>query len=208
MSILNQLSSAQGRKDEVPNQELAAKIVAAANKEAVKELIENLNNKNKDIQNDCIKTLYEVAEKRPDLVSVYASDFIKLLDSKNSRMVWGTMTAISTITLEQPELVFNALPKIINMADTSGSVIARDHAMYILSRLATIKKYYEDCLILIIEQLIKAPVNQFPMYTEITAPVIKDLDKPAYLKILADRLDDIDQESKRKRIEKVLKKMS
>jgi hypothetical protein len=49
MSILNQLATALNRRDEVPNQELAKKIVKSKDKDAVKELVDNLNNKDKNI---------------------------------------------------------------------------------------------------------------------------------------------------------------
>ncbi|HKR58976.1 MAG TPA: hypothetical protein VJS64_04525, partial [Pyrinomonadaceae bacterium] len=60
MTILDKLATSLGRRDEVPNQALAAEIVRAKNKDAVEELAENLTNKNKGIQSDCIKVLYEV----------------------------------------------------------------------------------------------------------------------------------------------------
>jgi hypothetical protein len=208
MSVLNQLASALGIRSEVPNQQLAAKIVAADDKAAVKELVENLQNKKKDIQSNCIKVLYEIGEKKSKLISEFAQEFIKQLDSKNPRMVWGAMSALSAIAAEVPKELFDALPKIMHMADHSGSVIARDHAMYIMGKLALDDRYYDDCFALITEQLMKAPVNQFPMYCEITGPVIRDKDKQVYRQILEERLKDIEQEPKRKRIEKVLKRIA
>ena len=49
MSVLPKLASSLGRRDEVPNQELAAAIAKAKNKTAIAELVENLANKNKAI---------------------------------------------------------------------------------------------------------------------------------------------------------------
>ncbi|MCB0545469.1 MAG: hypothetical protein KDC70_18225, partial [Saprospiraceae bacterium] len=60
MSILDKLSTSLNRRDEVPNQELAKKILKTKDKKAIKELAENLENKNKGIQSDCIKVLYEI----------------------------------------------------------------------------------------------------------------------------------------------------
>jgi len=207
MSVLSQLASSLGRRDETPNQELAAKIVATKDKSAVQELITLLDQKNRDVQNDCIKTLYEIGEKEPKLIAGYVIDFVKLLDSKNNRAVWGAMTALASIAAEVPDETFQALSKIMDRADNSGSVIARDYAMHILASLATKKAYYENCMVLIQEQLMKAPLNQLPMYCEITAPVVAAKDKEAYRNILEDRLETIDLEAKRKRIEKVLKKL-
>ncbi|HWP54579.1 MAG TPA: hypothetical protein VN476_10630 [Pyrinomonadaceae bacterium] len=55
----------------MPNQELAQSIVSKSDAAAVQELIDNLGNKNKGIQNDCIKTLYEIGAANPDLVAKY-----------------------------------------------------------------------------------------------------------------------------------------
>ena len=86
MSIIGKLASSLNRRDEVPNQELAKLIVYKNDKKAVKELVENLNNKGKAIQNDCIKVLYEIGERKPTMVGNYAKEFITLLDSKNNRL--------------------------------------------------------------------------------------------------------------------------
>jgi 3-dehydroquinate dehydratase len=60
MSVLNRLAHSLGRRDEVPNQELARELAAKKNKAGIKEIAENLWNKDKNIQADCIKVLYEV----------------------------------------------------------------------------------------------------------------------------------------------------
>ncbi len=206
-SVIDQLAVSLGHKDEVPNIELAHEIVASGDKNAVKELVENLGNKNKNIAFDCIKTLYEIGYKKPELISGYAKEFINQLKSKHGRMVWGAMTAISAIAGLVPETVYDNLSTIMDTADNSGSVIARDHTMYTLAALAKHSKYYEDCKALMLEQLLKSPVNQLPMYAEITGPVVSPIDKDAFKKVLEERLKDITQESKIKRIEKVLKKL-
>jgi predicted HNH restriction endonuclease len=71
MSIIKMLATSLGRRDEVPNIDLAIKIAESGNEGAVKELIGNLSNKNKKIQADCIKTLYEIGERKPELISKY-----------------------------------------------------------------------------------------------------------------------------------------
>ena len=131
MSILNQLSTSLNRRDEVPNQELAKKIIQKNDTKSVKELIENLFNKNKDIQSDCIKVLYEIGARKPGLIEEYSNAFIDLLDHKNNRLQWGAMTAIDYITLENPKNIYASLSNIIDAAN-NGSVITKDHAVNIL----------------------------------------------------------------------------
>jgi len=98
MSVIDKLATSLSRRDELPNKELAQEIVGNKDAAAVKELVQNLRNKNKGIQGDCIKTLYEVAETEPTLVAIYVNDILALLHSNNNRMQWGAMTAPSMIT--------------------------------------------------------------------------------------------------------------
>ena len=68
MSVIDQLASAFGRRDEKPNLDLAAKIAESEDLKAVEELVANLQNRNKDIQSDCIKVLYEIGAVKPRLI--------------------------------------------------------------------------------------------------------------------------------------------
>jgi len=207
MSVINKLASSLNRRDEVPNQELAKQVASKGDKKAVKELIDNLNNKSKDIQNDCIKVLYEIGEIKPALIAGYAKEFIALLDHKNNRLQWGAMTAINTITLENPKLINGALTKIISSAER-GSVITRDYAVNILIKLSSLKQYSKNAFSLLNEQILASPINQLPMYAERAMPIINDSNKNLFIKTLSSRLADIDKESKRKRIQRVIKKFS
>lgn len=205
MSIESQLASSLGRRDEVPNQELAAKIAAGSDAGAVKELTGLLKHKNKDIQHDAIKVLYEIGALNPALLSPYTDTFLTLLKSKNNRLQWGAMTALQTVTLQNAELIFESLPEIIAAAN-SGSVITKDYAVNILVDLCSLEKYHNDAFGLLREQLLTSPVNQLPMYAERALPVITKSSKEAFIQTLSLRIPDIDKESKQKRVVKVLKK--
>ncbi len=176
----------------------------------VQELVENLVNpnaqKDKNIQSDCIKVLYEIGERKPALIGSYTKEFIELLESNNNRLVWGAMTALDAVTLEKQKAMYNALTKIIDVADR-GSVITKDHAVSILIKLAGIKQYADKAFALLIEQLKKAPTNQLPMYAENALPIINDKNRALFAKTLSSRLDEVEKASKRRRIEKVVKKL-
>ena len=206
MSIISKLATSLNRRDEVPNQELAKEIAAKNDRKAVKELVENLNNKSKDIQHDCIKVLYEIGEHKPALIAAYTKDFIALLNSKNNRMQWGAMAALDTITLEDPKEIYSLLSKIIAAAD-KGSVITKDHAVNILIKLCSVKQYSHNTFSLLVEQLLNSPTNQLPMYAERAMPIINDNNKTLFIKTLTSRLGDIERDTGRKRIEKVIKKV-
>jgi hypothetical protein len=207
MSVLNKLATALNRRDEVPNQELAKHIVGAKDTRAVKELIENLSHKDKNIQSDCIKVLYEIGERAPALIAPYYREFGKLLDSKNNRLVWGAMTALDSIAAQEPKGVYGFLPKILDVAD-SGSVITRDHAVGILVKLGTLKQYADECIPLLVEQLLTCPNNQFPMYAEMSLALVTDKNKSVLQKVMTRQLDGLEKESQKKRVAKVLKRLT
>ena len=207
MSVLDKLATSLNRRDEIPNQELAKQIAKKKDVKAIRELIDNLANKNKDIQNDCIKVLYEIGAINPSLIADYAKNFIALLDHKNNRLQWGGMTAINAITLENPKMIYASLGKIIAAAD-KGSVITKDYAVNILIDLCSIKQYAEKSFSLLNEQLMESATNQLPMYAERTMPIINDKNKKMFVATLSKRLGDIDKDSKRKRLENVIKKVS
>lgn len=207
MSILEQLASVQGIRGTVPNKILAKKIAADNDVAAVKELVDNLANKNRNIQSDCIKTLYEAAEINPKLIAPHVKAFGAVLKHKNNRLVWGAMTALDAITAEQRPVIYSMLPDIMDVAE-KGTVITKDHAVGILIKLAADKKYAPDALPLLLDQLKHAANNQFAMYAENSLPVIGEQDKKAFADILSSRITDLEKDSQKKRIEKLLKKLS
>lgn len=206
MSVMNQLASALGRRDEVPNQELAVKIASSKDKQGVKELVENLQAKSKDIQNDCIKVLYEIGAIEPKLISEYAPELLALLKHKNNRLQWGGMAALDNITQEKPDFIYESVPAILD-AVSKGSVITMDGAINIFIKLCGIPKYAENAFVVLLEVMQKAPTNQLPMYAERAMPVVNTQNKTRFISILSNRLNEIEKESKRKRVEKVISKV-
>ena len=207
MTVLNKLSCSLGRRDEVPNQELAQQILKSKNKKAVSELVENLANKDRNIQSDCIKVLYEIGAYQPELIARYDKDFLALLDSKNNRLVWGAMTALDYIASINPGRIHKMLGRIMIVSD-HGSVITKDHAIGILIKLAADKRFSKDALALLLDQFRSCATNQLPMYAENALPAIPDAAKGGFIKVLTARLGDIEKESKRKRVEKVIAKLA
>jgi hypothetical protein len=207
MSVLSKLSFALGRRDEVPNQELAAIIAKKNDKKAVTELVFNLQNKNKNIQSDCIKALYEIGELNPAMLSHHIKEFVGLLDHTNNRMIWGGMSALARIAPHDPAGIYKFLPRIMDAAD-KGSVITKDNAVSILITLAKEKKYSAEALSLLLDQLRNSPTNQLPMYAENAIEVIDDKHKEDFIKILTIRIREIEKETKQKRMEKVIKKFN
>lgn len=167
-------------------------------------LFENLTNKNKGIQSDCIKAIYKIGVLKPALIANYTNELISLLDSKNNRLQWGAMMALNTITNESPKRVYSSLIKIIAAAE-KGSVIANDHCVSILIKLCVIKQYAEDGFSLLNERLLISPTNQLPRYAKKALPIITDKNKAVFINTLTLRLGEIEKDTKRLRIEKIIK---
>jgi hypothetical protein len=207
MSALNKLASVLGRRDEAPNIALARQLVDANDQDGIRELVEGLHHKKKDIQSDCIKVLYEAGERKPELLADHLNVFVSLLESNNNRLQWGSMAAISAIARKKPDLIYKVLPKIIAAAD-KGTVITRDEAVRILITLIKEKKYSETAFALVLEQILKSPPNQVPMYAEMALPEVNEKNKSNFVKALSSRLADIEKDTKKKRVETVIRKLS
>jgi HEAT repeat protein len=205
MIVIDKLASSLGQRDEQPNIALAKEIAATNDTAAVKELVDLLDHKKKNIRFDAIKALYEAGEIKPELLAPYLSKFIDLLGTKDNRMQWGAMSAISAIAPLGADEIYEALPLIIKTAD-QGSVITRDKYVLILSKLGTVKQYNEEVYTLLEEQVLKAPINQLPMYAEKTTEILTPTTRDRFVAAVKSRMEDVEQESKLKRLEKVLKK--
>ena len=135
MSALARIAHFRNRRDEVPNQELARDLVAKKDRAGIREIAENLWNKDKGIQADCVKVLYEAGYLNPQLVAPYAEDFLNLLKSKNNRLVWGGMIALATVAELKAGVIFTHLEE-IKRAMQAGSVITIDNGVLALARAA------------------------------------------------------------------------
>jgi hypothetical protein len=203
MSILNQLACAKGRRDEVPNQELAASLAKSKDKAAVRELVAAITHKDKNIASDSVKVVYEIANLEPSLITDYSKELISLLKSKNNRIQWGAMMALSAIASLIPDKIYKALPEIMHAAE-KGSVITRDHYVNILIALGQLKKYGQHMAPLLNEQLLKSPENQLPMYAERALEMITADNSKLFIKTLESRLASLEKDTRKKRIEKVI----
>ncbi|MFN8395054.1 MAG: HEAT repeat domain-containing protein [Bacteroidia bacterium] len=206
MNVIDHLATSLGRRDEVPNQELAIALAASGDTQAVNDLAALLKHKDKNIRHDAIKTLYELGERNPAMIAPYAAEFVTLLHDKNNRMVWGAMTAISTIAALNPGPVHAALPAIIATAD-AGTVITNDRCVITLAGLCQHAQYADEAFTLLLERILKSPVNQLPQYAEKAQPVAPAAHKPRLKAILEQRLGELTTDAKRKRVEKVLRKL-
>jgi len=62
LPVLHRIAHLQNRRDEVPKVELARELAAKKDKPGIREIAENLWNKDKNIQGDCIRVVEERVE--------------------------------------------------------------------------------------------------------------------------------------------------
>ncbi|MGJ1205103.1 hypothetical protein [Sphingobacterium lactis] len=204
--IKTRLASTLGRRDEEPNIILAREIVQSNDQQSIADLIQLIQSKHKELQNDSIKVLYEIGELQPALLQPYIAEFLLGLKSKNNRLQWGSMTALRTISAVYGKEIFCYIPE-LSLAVADGSVITRDNFIGILNNLFTFPEHRDIIFPLLLEQLQHCPSNQLPMYAEAVLPKIDKNEAPSLRSLLAQRLDEFDKESKRKRLERVIKKL-
>ena len=101
--MIELLACKLGRNDENPNIELAEKLCAGMDKKGIREIIDGLKSKEQAVAYDCVKVLYEVGQRKPELIADFAGDFITALSDKNNRTVWGSMMALVYITPIKPK---------------------------------------------------------------------------------------------------------
>ena len=205
MSVLNRLASSLNRRDEVPNQELARELASRKDKTGIREIAENLWNKNKDIQADCIKVLYEIGYIEPGLIAGYVEDFVKLLKSKNNRLVWGGMTALAEAAKANPDAVFKHLDD-IKKAKQAGSVITVDNSMSVLAYTAAARTKYNQAIFpYLLKHLSSCRPKEVAQHSEKTLPALNSSNKTDFIKVLEKRSEDLSGGGLA-RVKKVIKK--
>src|SRR5690606_23660076 len=184
MSVVSRLASQLGRVDEEPNIELAHELANEKNHTAIEEVIENLANKDKKIQSDCIKVAYEIGLITPELISPYALTFIKLLGSRNNRLVWGAMQALSTIAADAAEIIMPHL-QTIKVAMQTGSVITIDKGVLTLAKLASVSEEYNKAIFpYLLNHLEKCRSKEVPQHGESILIAVTSENKEQYLQVL------------------------
>jgi len=207
MSVLNRLAHSLGRRDEVPNQELARDLAAKKDKKGIQEIAENLWNKDKNIQADCIKVLYEVGYIEPKLIVDYTEDFVKCLRNKNNRLVWGGMTTLAEVAKANPDMVFKHIDA-IKKAKETGSVITVDNAISTLAWTAAgNKKYNEVIFPYLLKHLSGCRPKEVPQHSEKTIPAVNASNKADFIKVLEKRTEDLSGGGLA-RVKKVIKQVS
>lgn len=185
--MLNKIAFYQNRRDEVPNQQLAKELAETENKAGIKEIAMNLKHKNKSVQSDCLKVLYETGYLKPDLIADYVHEFLALLKSKNNRMVWGAMIALATIADKKPNEIYTQLDT-LTTAINNGTLITIVWGTKALAKVAAANKTYKQKIFpILMAQLKKCIPRDVPMHAESILPAIDEENKQEFLRIIETR---------------------
>lgn len=204
MSVLDKLASARGRRDEVPNQELARSLATGKDRAGIREIVANLASPDAAVQADCIKVLYEIGHIQPALISAYAEDFLALLHSRNNRMVWGGMIALAAIAGLKAEFIFTHRAE-IQKAMASGSVITSDNSVLALSRAAAAGEKYRKALFpILLNHLKTCRPKDLAQHSEKILPAVDASNRSQLVTVLTRRMADVSG-SAVSRVKKVVK---
>lgn len=200
-SILDKLPCNYGRNDEVINIELAEAICREENHSQIRELIDGVQGKKRTVANDCIKVLYEIGERKPELIEDYVSVFLKLLTSNNNRLVWGAMTALAAIAPKKAGAIYEGID-LVKRAYREGSVITVDESISVFAALCR-SGYEEQVLPILIEHLKTCRPKEVAQHMERISVCMNDQNKDAFWNVVNERRTSLAQ-SQIKRVNKVM----
>ncbi|MCL1810710.1 MAG: hypothetical protein FWG41_00590 [Methanomassiliicoccaceae archaeon] len=204
--MIELLACSLGRNDEAPNIELAERLCSSMDKEGVREIAEGLGSKDRAVADDCIKVLYEVGQREPELIADHTEDLIASLSSKNNRIVWGCMTALAYVTPVRPETVFGRLPEIV-AAYRKGSVITIDNSISVFAHLCNADDDYRATVFpILLDHLANCRAKEIPQHAERIAVCIDPKSKEAFVKALDAREGELSEAGK-SRIAKLKKRL-
>jgi hypothetical protein len=204
MPALDRIASALGRNDDQPNIELAERLAGARDEDGVREIVGGLDG-SKATESDCIKVLYEIGYRAPELIAPYAETFVGLLRSKNNRLVWGAMAALGCIAALNPKPVYAQLDMVI-AAYENGSVITVDNAISVFAGLCKADADYEKRIMpLLVRHFTNCRAKEIPQHFERAAVCLNPDNHKPVTDVILGRLGELTA-SQQARARKVLKK--
>jgi hypothetical protein len=204
--MIEKTAHALGRNDENPNIALAEELTAKEDAKGISEIVHGLGSADSSTAGDCIKVLYEIGYRKPRLIANHADVFIRLLHSRNNRLVWGAITALATITPVKPEMIYENLDT-VRKAYEKGSVITVDASITVFAELGKAGEKYEKHIFpLLLQHLESCRPKEFALHAERTFICIHKKNADAFRIVLQKRYNAL-TDSQKKRLNKLFRKL-
>ena len=182
--VLSKIAYFQNVRGEVPNQELARQLAQARDSAGIQEIAAHLWDKNKNIQSDCLKVLYEIGYLSPDLIADYAGDFLTLLHSKNNRLVWGAMIGLAAVAGLRPDAVWTQVDSVMQIVE-AGSVITMLWGVRALAKVAATNPERRGRIFPFLLRLLETCIpRDVPTHAESMLPAVNESVKAEFLSVL------------------------
>lgn len=206
MDPLPLLASALGRRDEAPNEELASTLASSKDAATIAILADALSTAPAKVQADAIKVLYEVGYQEPKLLVPHIQDFLKAIQAKNNRLVWGGMIALRCVApFSHPQLA--AAFAILTKAVEEGSVITRDAGVGVFAALATPASSVSTKARRVLKELLQScRPKDVPNYATSIHAVSGAMPPATFRGLLQQRFSELSA-AQSKRVERILKQL-
>lgn len=206
MTVYDQLSSRIGQRGEQADIDLAIKLSQKPDPEAVTDLVKGLKSKDRALQSDCVKALYELGYRDPAQIAPYAREFLELLHSRNNRLVWGGMIALSTIADQTADILYLELERILH-AFVNGGTITKDAGVSVLAGIASSSPQYQQAILpFLTNHLETCRPHSLAQHAERAASAFNGPQASQLLAILNNRLPDLSP-TQAKRVERLIKQV-
>ena len=185
--MIERIACKLGRNDETPNIELAEYLCQNRDASGIKEIVDGFKGSDKAVANDCIKVLYEIGDKNPELICDYAGEFISGLYSKNNRLVWGCMTALAKIAHMAYQPIYERLDAIVS-AYENGSTITVDNSISVFAGLCKASDEYENNVLpILLTHLKKCRPKEVAQHAERCSVCFNSNNSAKFIEVLENR---------------------
>lgn len=206
MTIVVRLGVTSANSSQAANKELAKEITSHRDERAVTEIFAIATNQAEPRSGSAINVIGEVASRAPSLIAPYVDQLVSIASGATGLRLWESTGALAAIARYQPELLEPHWRAIVRHAH-GDSVIARDNAVKVLCAL-TRTRIRQDVVPVLMNVLESAPVNQFPSYAEQIADIATEQDRDRLHLILEQRVGEMPNAAKSRRVNKVLQRIS
>lgn len=204
-ALIARLASTRGESDQGANIALAEDLAAAPEAPETALLVALTSDGTAPQRKDAIKVLGTLSALCPARLLPHLDALVGLLGARDNRLIWGAAQAILPLAQLAPDRVRPHIGALLD-AEARSTVVTRDHVMRILAVLHHAAPGPETRTPML-DLLAHAPINQLPIYAELSLEALHSpAERAEWARILRLRLEDLMPQSKRRRLEKALRK--